>query len=219
MSSPGPVPTPGVPQDAAPPMPGAEAVSQPVSEHAAPPRSRYSLGTYGNMVRSIVVILGMVAVLVAIVPRVQSIQQPPVDAASVVADAVRQSGLPFEIPAGLPAGWSSTNARYAASTDGLPTWQAGWDTPKDGYVAIRQTRNASPAWLQAATSGGEQTGTVEVAGRTWTRFYDSENKRTSLVWVPSGAATATSLATVITAIADDDEVVTFTTALAPAQPG
>ena len=200
MSSPGPVPTPGVPQD------------------AAPPRSRYSLGSYGNMIRSMVVILGMLAVLIAIVPRVQSIQQPPVDAASVVADAVRQSGLPFEIPAGLPSGWSPTNARYAASTDGLPTWQAGWDTPKDGYVAIRQTKNASPAWLQAATSGGQQTGTAEVAGRTWTRFYDAEDKRTSLVWVPSGSETASSLATVITAIADDDEVVTFTTALTPAQP-
>ena len=61
--------------------------------------------------------------------------------------------------------------------------------------------------------GGQQTGTTQVAGRTWTRFYDAEDKRTSLVWVPSGAATATSPATVITAIADDDEVVTFTTAL------
>ena len=201
MSSPGPLPTSDVPPHAAP-----------------PPRSRYSLGTYGNMVRSMVVILGMVAVLVAIVPRVQSIQQPPVDAASVVADAVRQSGLPFDAPIGLPEGWSATNARYAGSTDGLPTWQAGWDTPKDGYVAVRQTKNASPAWLQAATSGGQQTGTAEVAGRTWTRFYDAEDKRTSLVWVPSGAETATSLATVITAIADDDEVVTFTAALKPAQP-
>jgi len=215
MSSPGPVPTSGVPQDAAPPTPPAE----PVAEEAdAPPRSRYSLGTYGNMIRSMVVVLGMVAVLVAIVPRVQSIQQPPIDAASVVADAVRQSGLPFETPSGLPEGWSPTNARYAASTDGLPTWQAGWNTPKGGYVAIRQTKNASPAWLQAASSGGQQTGTTQVAGRTWTRFYVAADKRTSLVWVPSGAETATSLATVITAIADDDEVVTFTTALTPAQP-
>ena len=99
MSSPGPVPPPSVPQDALPVTPPDETAPD---DQAPPPRSRYSLGTYGNMVRSLLVVLGMVAVLVAIVPRVQSIQQPPIDAASVVADAVRQSGLPFETPSGLP---------------------------------------------------------------------------------------------------------------------
>ena len=214
MSSPGPVPPPSVPQDGLSVTPPDEAAAD---EQAPPSRSRYSLETYGNMVRSLLLILGMVAVLVAIVPRVQSIQQPPVDASSVVTDAARQSGLPFDAPVGLPDGWSATNARYASSTDGLPTWQAGWSTPKGGYVAIRQTKTASPAWLQAATSGGRQTGTTDIAGRTWTRYYDAENKRTSLVWVPSGADTATSMATVITAIADDDEIVAFTTALKPTQ--
>jgi hypothetical protein len=212
MSSSGPVPSSSVPQDAAP-LPDVEPAEAP------PPRSRYTMGTHGNMIRSMLVILGMVAVLVAVVPRVQSIQQPAVDATSVVADAVRQSGLPFDSPVGLPDGWWATNARYAASTDGLPTWQAGWRTPKGDYVAIRQTKTASPAWLQAATSGGQQTGTTVIDGRTWTRFYDSDNKRTSLVWVPSGAETATSLATVITAIAGDDEIVTFTSALTPAHTG
>jgi Protein of unknown function (DUF4245) len=183
-----------------------------------PPPSRYRMGTFGNMARSLIVILGMVAVLVAIVPRTQSVKQPPVDATSVVVDAVRQSGLPFEAPTGLPDGWYATNARYAPSTDGLPTWQAGWSTAKDGYVAIRQTKNASPAWLQAATSGGEQTGTKELAGRSWAVFYDAANKRTSLVDTPSGADTATSMTTVVTAIADEDEVATFTTALQPVQP-
>ncbi|HEU4329502.1 MAG TPA: DUF4245 domain-containing protein [Lapillicoccus sp.] len=190
----------------------------PSEEQPAPPRSRYSMGTWGNMVRSLVVILGMVAVLVAVVPRIESVKQPPVDATSVVTDAVRQSGLPFEVPVGLPDGWYPTNARYTASTDGLPTWSAGWTTPDDGYVAIRQTKNASPAWLQAATNGGKQTGTKELAGRTWSVFYDSANKRTSLVDAPSGADTPTSLTTVVTAIATDAEVATFTTALAPAQP-
>ena len=185
-------------------------------EQPTPPRSRYTMGTYGNMVRSLVVVLGMLAVLVAVVPRVQSIQQPPVDAAAVAADAARQSGLPFELPVGLPEGWSPTNARYAASTDGLATWQAGWSTPKDGYVAIRQTKDASPAWLEAATRGGKQSGTRQLAGRTWTVFYDPAAKRTSLVDVPSGASTATSMATVVTAVADDDEIAAFTTALKPA---
>jgi len=185
--------------------PGTIPASGEQSGQPAPARSRYAMGTYGNILRSLLVVFGIVAVLVAIVPRVQSIQQPPVDAAAVVADAVRQSGLPFEAPVGLPDGWSPTNARYATSTDDLPTWQAGWTTPKDGYMAIRQTKDASPAWLQAATSGGHQTGTRQIAG-------------TSLVDVPPGGGTATSMTTVVTAVADDEEITIFTTALKPAQP-
>lgn len=169
------------------------------------------------MIRSLLVILGMVAVLVAIVPRTTGITQPPVDAAAVVADAATQSGLPFSAPVGLPSGWTPTNARYAAGTDGLPTWQGGWTTPKGGYVAIRQTQTSSPAWLQAATGEGKPTGQVQVGGRTWARYQaTSPQPRTSLVDLPSGAAATTGLTTVITATASDDEVTTFVTALKPA---
>ena len=184
---------------------------------AAPPPSRYSMGSSSNMVRSLLVILAMVAVLVAIVPRTTGITQPPVDAAAVVADAVAQSGLPFSAPVGLPSGWTATNARYAASTDALPTWQAGWTTPLGGYIAIRQTKTSSPAWLQAATGDGKPTGQVQVGGRTWARYQaTAPQPRTSLVDLPSGAAATTGLTTVITATASDDEVTTFVTALKPA---
>lgn len=191
----------------------------PATPQEAPRRSAYSMGSGANMARSLLVILGFVAVLVAVVPRVSSVQQPPVDAASVVSDAVRQSGLAFEAPVGLPSGWTATSARYAASTDGLATWQAGWTTPKGGYVAIRQTKTSSPAWLKAATSNGVQQGTVDLGGRTWTRFYEASQKRTSLVVVPSGGVAPTAVTTVVTATADEDELTRFTTALQPARPG
>ncbi len=208
MSSSGPGQAPGPSPD------GAVASPKPV---AAPPASRYSMGSSGNMVRSLLVILGMVAVLVAIVPRTTGITQPPVDAASVVADAAMQAGLPFAAPVGLPSGWKATNARYDASTDGLPTWQGGWSTPQGGYVAIRQTKTSSPAWLQAATGEGKPTGQVQVGGRTWARYQaTSPQPRTSLVDLPSGAAASTGLVTVITATAPDDEVATFVMALQPA---
>ncbi len=226
MSSPGPATPPTSSSDGA-----VVSTSEGVADHAAtlaepappvgPPAtpSRYSMGSSSNMVRSLLVILGMVAVLVAIVPRTTGITQPPVDAASVVSDAVTQSGLPFEAPVGLPAGWTPTNARYAASTDGLPTWQGGWSTPQGGYVAIRQTKTVSPAWLAAATSDGAPKGQVQVGGRTWARYEaTAPQPRTSLVDVPSGAAASTGIATVITATASPDEVATFVTALKPAQP-
>jgi hypothetical protein len=203
--------------------PGPEPETRPETVSVPAPRSRYSMGSSANMVRSLVVILGMVAVLVAIVPRTTGITQPPVDAASVVSDAVTQSGLAFEAPVDLPAGWSPTNARYAASTDGLMTWQGGWSTPEGGYVAIRQTRAASPAWLKAATSDGTPTGQVQVGDRTWARYVATAaqaggRERISLVDIPSGAAATTSLATVVTATAADADLATFVTALKPAPP-
>ncbi|MEP6629885.1 MAG: DUF4245 domain-containing protein [Lapillicoccus sp.] len=193
----------------------------PVTPPSSPPRvpSRYSMGSSSNMVRSLLVILAIVAGLVAIVPRTTGITQPPVDAASVVSDAVMQSGLPFEAPVGLPAGWTPTNARYAASTDGLATWQGGWSTPEGGYIAIRQTKTASPAWVKAATSEGTPTGRVDVGGRTWARYLSTgAQPRTSLVDVPAGAAAGTGIATVVTATAAEDELATFVKALRPAQP-
>ena len=51
------------------------------SEHAAP-RSSYANGSVANMVRSLLVIGVIVAALIAIVPRVNSVSQPPVDVAA-----------------------------------------------------------------------------------------------------------------------------------------
>lgn len=173
------------------------------------------------MARSLLVILALVGVLVAIVPRVSRVDQPPVDALAVASNAVRESGLPFEAPVGLPAGWKATNARYVRATDDLMTWQAGWTTPGGGFVAIRQTAVASPSWLRGATSGGTPQGVLETSGRTWQRLYDPARDRTSLVLTPgSGAApgAADPLTTVVTATAGMEEILAFTNALRPAPP-
>jgi hypothetical protein len=174
------------------------------------------MGSAPNMLRSLLVILGLVAVLVAIVPRVSRVDQPAVDAASVVSNAARVSGLPFEAPAGLPSGWKPTNARYEASTDDLVTWQGGWTTPKGGYVAIRQTKNGSAGWLKAATNDGLPQGSVDAAGRTWQKLFDASHNRTSLV--SQAAQESGGVTTVVTATAAMDEILQFTDALQPVQP-
>ena len=47
-----------------------------------PPRSSYASGTVSSMVRSLLVVGGLVALLIALVPRVNTISQPPVDVAA-----------------------------------------------------------------------------------------------------------------------------------------
>ncbi len=175
---------------------------------AAAPKSRYSLGSSSNLVRSMLVIVGFVAVLVAIVPRTTSVQQPAVDAASVVSDAVRQSGLALEAPVSLPAGWKATSARYGKSTDDIVTWQAGWTTPDGGFVALRQAKAVTPKWIAAATTQGVVDGSVDAAGRTWEKRYDADHGTTSLVDEHQGG-----LSTVVSATAPLADVLVFTNAL------
>jgi len=168
------------------------------------------------MLRSLLVILGLVGVLIAIVPRVSSVEQPAVDAGSVVSNAVRVSGLPFEAPVGIPSGWKATSARYDKSTDELMSWQGGWTTPKGGFVGVRQTKAASPGWLETATNGGRAQGTVLASGRTWQKLFDAAHDQTSLVTEPAQGTSG--VTTVVTGTAPLDEVLQFTNALQPAQP-
>ena len=186
--------------------------SEPVTPEA-PPKSRYSMGSSANMVRSLVVILGLVAILIAIVPRISSVDQPAVDAASVVGYAVTASkGVAFEAPVGLPAGWKATNARYEPSTDGILTWQGGWTTPSaDGYVSIRQAAKVSGKWITAATDGGVVQGSVQAGGRTWEKRYSAQHNQTSLVDEQPGGLT-----TIIIATAPMGDIMTFTNLLKPA---
>lgn len=197
---------PGAAQNAPEAAVAAEQVETPKSRP-----SRYSMGSSANMVRSLVVILGFVAVLIAIVPRVSSVDQPAVDADSVVSNAVLDSGLVFEAPVGLPTGWKATNARYAKSTDDILTWQGGWTTPTgNGYVAIRQAKDVTAKWITAATNGGVVNGAVQAAGRTWEQRYSAQHDQTSLVDEHPGGVT-----TVITATASTTQILTFTNALKP----
>lgn len=170
-----------------------------VTEHSTP-RSSYLSGSAGNMLRSVLVVFAMVVVLVAIVPRVTQVDQPAVDARSVVVDAVTRSGVAFEYPDGLDEQWKATSARYGPGIDGLETWQAGWYSPQEEVVALKQTAAANAAWLDAATNQGEPMTsgpgqgqvTIEESGRTWLAFVD-HRQQISLVATPSdGVATVVS---------------------------
>jgi len=170
------------------------------------------MGSIANMARSLLVILALVAALVAIVPRGEGVIRPAVDAGSVAAQAVKQSGMPFELPVGLGDGWQASSARYAASTDSRPTWQAVWTTPSGQSISLKQTSGATSKWLDVATNEGRPAGQLELGGRTWERRSDARGQ-TSLVAVsPQG------LTTVVSAAGGGDEVGQFVDALRPAAP-
>jgi hypothetical protein len=182
----------------------------PVSTPA--PRSSYANGSVANMIRSLLVIGVIVVGLIAIVPRVNTVSQPPVDVTDASVEIAKESGWPIERPEGLPDGWRPTSVRYVRSTDGFMTWHAGYQSPTGNYVALEQTQGPSALWIAAETNRARITGERQAGGRTWTTYVRDGKVQNSLV---AKGATAKDLTTIITGTGTFDELATFAASLRP----
>jgi hypothetical protein len=178
------------------------------------PRSSYAAGTVANMGRSLLVVAALVALLIAIVPRVNTISQPPVNVAAAAVEVAKETGWPISAPVGLPEGWKATSVRHVRSTDGLMTWHAGYTSPSGNYVAIEQTKDATRGWVEAQTNRARQTGEVEAAGTTWLRYERTPKVQRSLL---TAEPSADGLTTLITGTGTFEELTAFAETLEPVQ--
>lgn len=159
------------------------------------PRSRYSMGSSANLVRSLLAILAMMALLFFMVPRVSTVNGPPVDVHAEAVSAARLSGWPLAEAVGLPEGWRPSSARYVRSTSDLMTWHAGYQSPSGTYAAVEQTMDPTFKWIGAQTSRGTPFGTVDIAGKTWTKYLRDYKVQNSLVYKPETKGELTWLVT------------------------
>jgi hypothetical protein len=164
------------------------------------------MGSAGNMVRSLLVIGGLVLLLILLVPRVSSVSGPPVDVAATAATVARDTGRPVLVAAGLPKGWEETSARYVRSTGGLMTWHAGYRAPDGTYVAVEQAADATKAWVEAQTNRARRVGELTAAGRTWTTYARDGKVQNSMVDRRTGTGEVTTL---LTGTADFDVMAGF----------
>ncbi len=153
------------------------------------------MGSASNLVRSLIVILAFMAVLIFMVPRVNSLSGPPVDIPARAAEVATQSGWPISIAAGLPTGWQPTSARYVRTGDGAMTWLAGYQAPSGNYVSVEQTKNATSLWIETEINRAVAKGTVDVAGRTWAKYERPSKVQNSLVHTPETTGELTTLVT------------------------
>jgi hypothetical protein len=185
-----------------------------VSTPTAPP-SRYSMGSTQNLVLSLLAVLGMVAVLVLIVPRVNSVSGPPVDIHATAVDVQHRTNWPIVEAVGLPQGWTPTSARYVRTTDGFSTWHAGYQTPSGTYVAVEQTMDPTSRWVEAQTNRAPKVGTLDAGGRTWVKYERDTKVQNSLVDDPKAPGRLTTL---VTGTATFEEMADFVTHLEPVTP-
>jgi hypothetical protein len=178
-------------------------------EIAAERRLRRARAPWTSMVLSLAVVLGIAAVIVLLVPRVNGVTQPPVDVAMGARVAAEQVEFTPSVPSGLPAGWRATSVRTTRSTADVITWHAGYQTPGGQYAALEQGQDAPTAWVAQQTNHGEADGTQDVAGRAWQRYAGGRAVQNSLVRT-DGAVT-----TIVTGTASFDELAVLAASLTP----
>ncbi len=166
-----------------------------------------------NMIRSLLPLVVICLLAVGWIAFRQSGTDPvrPIDPSSTVQLAASRAGYAVEAPSGLPDGYRPTSARTDAgeAVEGAPvTLEVGYVTPSVEYAGFLTTDDPRADPLRAVLDGAQEEGTVDVAGRTWTRLT-SQRGETVLSREEAGVTT------VVTGSADDDELETVAASIAP----
>jgi hypothetical protein len=172
------------------------------------------MGTLPNMLRSLLVIGVLVLALVAIVPRISSVERAAVDASAKGGQVAAQTSWPVELPQGLGEGWVPTVATYAAGTEKVPTFTTVWTTPSGGDIALKQAVKVTDGWLKRSVNDGVPSGSAHVSGRTLERYLTDAGQ---VSYVVRGTG-ANGLTIVATTTAPEDELKAFVAALRPVPP-
>lgn len=133
-------------------------------------RRRREAQTFLNLVIALVASLGVVLLVVLVVVRPDPAPREPIDYTAIAAAASLESGTPLAAPV-LPKGWWANAATFTAkASDGVASWYAGFVTPRNEFVALRQGLDANPSWVSQQLAGRAATGTTEIDGVTWNVF-------------------------------------------------
>jgi len=166
---------------------------------------RSALGrSVADMLRTMLVILALVAGIVLLVPRPTSVPQVRVDVAQAASQARSTLGFAPSVPV-LPAGWTPTQAEVRSGADGVVTWHLGFQTAGGRYAALEQAERSTYSWENILTSGGDRVGTVKVSGLDWEHVVRADravdalihrgaNRVTLITSKEGGLAEATALA-------------------------
>lgn len=179
-------------------------VSQPESGPSRRPSARRGLSdSLGDMVRSVVVLLGLVLVIVFIGNFLfgrDGGDRPTVEWQQPLAQAREASTFPVWAPPSLPEGWRATTVSYDSGQNGR--WHLGAQTDDDDYVGLEVSPVGERRLIERYSGSTSEDGTVQVDGQTWTRWTgDDENSLVRTVDGTTILVTGTAPADVISSYA------------------
>lgn len=136
------------------------------------------------MVRSLALVLGVVAVVLLITLRPQPEAVKVIDPMGALTQARIEAPYPVLYPEGLDSSWRPTSARWEPTTASAPdlAWHVGFVTPADAYAQVGQSATTNPAYIVEQTSQGKP---VDGGAGEWQR-YDNRRGTRSLVAIRDG---------------------------------
>lgn len=162
----------------------AERPTPAVGRPTAQPVVRRSMGTWRSLIISMAVLGLLVAGWLALVPRVERVEQPAVDVAATTAQVSRDTGTPLWVADG--GDWKATSVRVEDPRDGVRVLHAGYHLGPDRqqYISVTQTLapttdTAARAWvgeLFRAAGGSER-----VRGANWATATQLKPSRNALI--------------------------------------
>jgi hypothetical protein len=126
--------------------------------------------TARDMILSMGVIVLVAGVMYLFIPHDDSAPDiKRVDYRVELLTARRAASYPVAAPQGLPDTWKATSVRFQG--DEFDAWHLGFHDPEGEYVAVEQSTQRRPVFVDEATQGARGTGKSEkIDGRTWTRY-------------------------------------------------
>lgn len=148
------------------------------------------MGTWRNLLLSMAALGAVVALWLAMVPRVERVDQPAIDVGATTRQLARDTGTPLQLPA-LSGDWKCTSVRVEEPASGLRVLQAGYHRQPDAqeYIAVFQTlRPATTATVQAwlGSQFRVEGPRLQSGGTTWTPASTVNPARRVLIGPVSG---------------------------------
>lgn len=169
-------------------------------------RSGHGRGGWRSLVISMAILLGVVLLWVALLPRPSGTPRPTVDVAASAAHVSASTGTALYVPV-MPSPWRATSVRVT-DTAAVAGWHAGYTKDDDdrAYVAVEETsatgQASDEAWLSGIVKTATERETRTIGAQTWRVFSDGgDPERRSLVGRLGGTLV------VVTGLADLDVLV------------
>jgi Protein of unknown function (DUF4245) len=147
--------------------------------------------TVGDAVRSLAVLLGVIAAVVVAFTVMRPGPQPPgpVDYGAALDHVRAQYEYPVLAPEPVPDGWRATSVDHTSGPAG-DRWRLGFLTADDGFVGLEQADGEIESYLADRLAEFSDDGTSQVAGTTWERrIGQGDRPDRALVRVDNGSVT------------------------------
>ncbi len=150
--------------------------------------------TVRDMVISLIVVLGVIAIVMVIAWRPKPEAVKPVEYRPQLSIAERQAQYPILMLDPVPEGWTVTSARWEATDTSSPdpSWHIGMVTADGQYVQIEQSATKRPEWINAQLSNETRRGERSIDGTTWIEYERDAPVQRSLVLTSAGVTTIVS---------------------------